>query len=572
MDGKARLAAIGVVVFGLIALLQWQPLSAVADVARASRQGRHTHEVVDSITVVWMSDVHWNPSYTKVLGPRCMCFNYGPYLCSQQQESAMPWPFDGAACEASSNGNPWGQFGCDSPWDLVTDILANAHDTHPEADAVLLTGDSVAHESCQLPVTDPVSEAGVRIVQALSAKVASVFDARATRHIHHAPDIFSAVLGNDDFVPDYYLPNVTDGRLGPPLPYLEALAEGLLPPLTAEQRFMFVRAGPLRYALHADLCVLALNTVVYSPSHVGGSGAPARPQLLDPLAQFAWLEAQLADVRSSRGRAIIVGHIPPTIDQFSFTLEWTDRYARRYVEIVARFAEVVSAQLFGHTHQNMLRAFPRTEGGRADGPPLLVTAAVSPIYGNNPTWRSLDFGRASGLLRDFKVFYANLSAASASRRPRWEPLFSAGVRYAPYDVLSSEGIRALACALMRNDALYDKYLFDRVSGADGWSEPHASARLGLARRHGRAEPEGASAGADGAKLYRLRLACSLAHGFSQADFDACVADGGPRDESAAGRVEHTATREAGGQASQRRARAVGVKVALRLRAEARSRV
>jgi sphingomyelin phosphodiesterase acid-like 3 len=459
----------------------------------------------ERLRVVWLSDVHLNPAYTKLLGRKCKCFNFGPYLCDTEAETAMTWPFDGVACLASSTRNPWGQFGCDAPIDLLVSAIGAAQAALPAPNAVLVTGDYVAHDSCQFPVTDPAATA-VHIIGRVSGLIAAAFGA-GVAHVHHPPALSTATLGNDDVVPNYAQPNVTDGALGPPLPELEATAAVLRPPLSREQRARFVRGGAVRYDDVGDgLALLALNTVVYSPEHARVSG----PAGADPFGQFAWLEDQLAQLRRAQRGAVISGHIPPTVDQFTFQMEWLQPYADRYVGIIAAFHDVVGAQLFGHTHQNMLRAFPPLRRPGMQGAPLLVTAAVTPIYGNNPTWRSLEVAPRSGAVLDYSVYAADLDAASASAKAlTWTERFRASERYAPYDVLSSDGLRSFAAALLVDDVLFSKYLLDRVSGAPSW----------------KTTPDGKAY--DGDRTFRVKLACGIALGFSQRSFDACVEQGGP---------------------------------------------
>ena len=48
----------------------------------------------------------------------------------------------------------------------------------------------------------------------------------------------------------------------------------------------------------------------------------------------------------------IAGHIPPTLDQFSFIEMWEGRFAERYFAIVDKYKDIVTAQLYGHVHCN----------------------------------------------------------------------------------------------------------------------------------------------------------------------------------------------------------------------------
>lgn len=72
-----------------------------------------------------------------------------------------------------------------------------------------------------------------------------------------------------------------------------------------------------------------------------------------------------------------------------------------YQSLVSNFSDVVTAQLFGHFH---------TEQFRADtywnAPPLFLTAAVSPVYNTNPSFRIVTYDRATSVHRDYCVYSA----------------------------------------------------------------------------------------------------------------------------------------------------------------------
>jgi len=481
------------------------------------------------IRMVWLSDFHWLPAYTHTLGPPCRCFSYGPLLCDKRIPSALTFPYDAQACLDAASGSRWGQYGCDAPWDLVESALGAARAATPDPDAVLVTGDYTAHHACHFPVSDPAQE-GLRIIHGVSRRAAEVFGP-GPLHLRHAPmgSIATAVAGNGDFVPGYFLPNVTAGALAEqPLPYLESVADGLRPKLTPSQRSRFVRGGGVRYRI-GQITVLALNTVIYSPAHAKATGLARGDGGDDPFGQFAWLEGELWALERRGARGLITGHILPTVDQYTFRLEWEPHHAARYARVVSRFRQTVSAQLFGHAHQNMVRAFPVGEGGVDDGPPLFVAAAVSPVYNNNPTWWSLELDARTGKVEGATAHAASLAAAGPGAPPEWRPLYTLPERYAPHDARTSAGIRALAEAMMDDEDLWRRYLFDRVSGAPGWSEPPESEAYLPGKKRPPGLPGGRAAVESGAAQppFRAQVACSIAHGWSQEDFDACVAAGGP---------------------------------------------
>ncbi|KAJ1633974.1 hypothetical protein T492DRAFT_977298 [Pavlovales sp. CCMP2436] len=426
--------------FGLGAVVALTLFSAAArSTAVAPTLVVPTAEMGEAMTIVWITDLHLLPFFSPALGKDCKCFSYGPYVCEGKQRKVMPWPMspsNGSACLAGASGNPWGQFGCDSPIELVRAAIASASKAVPNPTAVLMTGDAVGHRSCQFPVTDPVAE-GVRLVTMGSRLMSEGWPSVATT-LHpmqpmanpgEAVTVVDTPLGNDDFVPNYYLDPVSDGALGFPLDYLQRVAAGL------------------------------------------------------------------------QMRVIITGHVPPAIGAKEFKMEWIPAYADAFIGLVAAHADTVSLMLFAHTHQNMVLAFPPLAGGKK-GPPTLISAAVSPVYMNNPTWRALELD-STGALLNYRVHAANLSATSATVAPVWKPLFDARSRYAPQDVTTSDGIRKFAVELKDNDELFSRYMSDRVSGGGG--------------------PQGVVK-ADAAT--RAKQSCLISDAFNQTAFDACVTRGG----------------------------------------------
>jgi hypothetical protein len=243
------------------------------------------------------------------------------------------------------------------------------------------------------------------------------------------------MLGNNDLNGNYNLP--VPASAGTQSPWLASVAPIFFSNLQANQSATFRQGGFYRQEVVPGLLhVLSLNTVIYSPSH-----RPSNVTLADPFGQLAWLEAeleQLAEMQQQRrvsavhGRssssnssgsgggggggggidgkrlvhsrgvatgggdrrrlgssggagagasgpfAIIVGHIPPTYDQVSFTQQWEQRFMEGYFQIVDRHRAVVQGQLFGHVHCNTYRLVKLPTSGTTV--PVFLTSAFTPVY------------------------------------------------------------------------------------------------------------------------------------------------------------------------------------------------
>ena len=163
--------------------------------------------------------------------------------------------------------------------------------------------------------------------------------------------------------------------------------------------------------------VLSVNTVIYSTHHCNsgpafacendGTAEPATAPL-DPLGQFAWLTDQLLGARSKNSKVYILGHIPPVVSSFDREMFWKQPFADRYHDVVAEFADVIVAQLFGHTHSDEWRvenpgkdvAHPLTH----PRPPLFISSAITPVYNNRPSFKRVTYNLTSKALLSYAMY------------------------------------------------------------------------------------------------------------------------------------------------------------------------
>ncbi|KAL3816384.1 hypothetical protein ACHAXA_008354 [Cyclostephanos tholiformis] len=318
---------------------------------------------------------------------------------------------------------------------------------------VIVTGDVVRHGIDQIYVTgDFVEGAESRLDNSSSsAAAAAAVDDAASASYHaramaeagsvmgefasalrlaYPNSIIVICLGNNDVVPDYYLELFEDGNGNgegggggevPPTPetagmlgvLYDALVgniddddEDYVPSsiLKSEDMSTFLRGGYYHRTLHdGSMIILSLNTVLYSAFH----GPHAHRYIDDPGGQFAWMRMILSDCRlSSRPcSAMIVGHVPPAMGSYRHQQLWKEGYIRTYYKIVKEFDDVVMGQLFGHLHSDEFRVGLANEGNDgwidennvtsipALSTPLLLGSSVTPLHGNNPSFRIVRYDR-----------------------------------------------------------------------------------------------------------------------------------------------------------------------------------
>ena len=279
---------------------------------------------------------------------------------------------------------PFGSAGCDSPYALLDLTLAAAQRVMPSPDMLIVLGDLVVHGG------PPDSSA---IFANVSQRLHATF-----------PNLpvggCALALGNNDVRPDYAV-NISDPTFYARQAYWTTKLCDLAPDESAlltshgyYNRSLVNRTGP---------SLVVLNTDVYSPMENSNLSVEAYP---DPFGQFAWLDALLADAQASNSSALIVGHIPPTIDSFYRSPMWQPYYASRYWELLHKRADAVAGQLYGHFHTEQFRVWPHvwtsatssaqappaTSAAVAAAPPLWALSSVSPIFHNNPSFHVLTLG------------------------------------------------------------------------------------------------------------------------------------------------------------------------------------
>ena len=146
-------------------------------------------------------------------------------------------------------------------------------------------------------------------------------------------------------------------------------------------------------------------------------------------ATLAWLEAELAAAKEAQERVWLLYHIPPGIDGYATLRQgacpgtmipmWDQAYAGPFLALMRRYADTVAASFAGHTHMDDFRLIGDAEGRYGFA---LITPAVSPIFGQNPAFRTVIYDAAGGILDQTTYGLTNLPQATAAAGgvpPEW---------------------------------------------------------------------------------------------------------------------------------------------------------
>jgi len=229
-----------------------------------------------------------------------------------------------------------------------------------------------------------------------------------------ATPILPALGNNDALCGDYQL-QPAGPFLADTLPILRALVGGDDRP-DLEQNW--TSYGNYSVAV-GSVRVLVANTIFFSLRYRNSCGSANDA---DPgRATLAWLEDALAAAKGAREHVWLLFHIPAGIDGYATLRQgacpgtmipmWDQAYAEPFSALLRRYADTVVASLAGHTHMDDFRLIGDADGRYAF---TLLTPAVSPIFGQNPAFRTAIYDSGGGILDHTTYYLTNLSEASAN--------------------------------------------------------------------------------------------------------------------------------------------------------------
>jgi sphingomyelin phosphodiesterase acid-like 3 len=184
--------------------------------------------------------------------------------------------------------------------------------------------------------------------------------------------------------------------------------------------------------------VIVLNTVFFSADYQNQCGNPKDDPGGD---QMRWLTVQLKDATAKQERVWLLYHIPPGIDAYNTAMApggntaekvvsyWQAGYLENFLKLLDQYRDTIVFTLAGHTHMDDFRLARDGETGRSSF--LVVTPAISPIFGNNPGLQVLSYDRKTFSVLDYTTHQLDLAAAPPSQRWKEEYRFSQAYRLFP---------------------------------------------------------------------------------------------------------------------------------------------
>ena len=319
-----------------------------------------------------------------------------------------------------SDDRSLGRYGRDSNWMLLRSALQQMAETLPKPAFVLISGDFLAHRfrpEFNAAVRDH-SDAAYRV---FVQKTMQFLGLQLEQNFPATP-ILPALGNNDEECGDY--------ELQPGGPFL-------VDTLPILRRLVGSAGGPgfeHDWQTYGDytarvsgIRILSANTNFLSIHYRNACGSTTDG---DPgRATLAWLEAELAAAKDAQERVWLVYHIPPGIDGYATLRQgacpgtlipmWDQTYAGAFLALMKRYADTVTASFAGHTHMDDFRLIGDAEGRYGFA---LITPAVSPIFGQNPAFRTVVYDSEGGILDQTTYGLTNLPQATAAAGgvpPEW---------------------------------------------------------------------------------------------------------------------------------------------------------
>jgi hypothetical protein len=357
--------------------------------------------------VLVLTDIHFNPFADKALAE------------ALAEAPAEQWPtIIDRGSERMSN------YSQDSDWKLLRATLDELQ-AQKKPDVVLLAGDFLAHGfrtsfNGSVAAHDDAAyhRFVVQTMRFLALELANAFPRTA----------LLPVLGNNDS-------DCGDYAVRPGGAYLadtEAIVAGMIGPSlvagTAAEDFAASWTALGNYAADPPAVpgfrVIGLNDNYFSTNYRNscggdGEGNPGR-------ATLAWLTNALADAAAAQRKVILLYHIPPGTDAFATARHdacpvtpaplLAEPYASELHAMMQRYQSTIVANIAGHLHTDAFRIL------RSDNKLfgfIMIAPAISPIFGQNPSFRRFTLGDDGAISAVNTYYIANLGDAVAGAEPQW---------------------------------------------------------------------------------------------------------------------------------------------------------
>jgi sphingomyelin phosphodiesterase acid-like 3 len=187
--------------------------------------------------------------------------------------------------------------------------------------------------------------------------------------------------------------------------------------------------------------ILSVNSVFFSNRYRAAEFAHACNSVNSTAAArtFDWLESRMVEAKQAHQKVWLMLHIPPGIDAYSTMVQyrkmeaaggatsaalctkaivpmWKPEWTVRFEELLEKYDDTIAVTFSGHDHTDDFRLIHAKDPA---GQFVLVNPPISPIYGQNPSFRTVTF-LDDGELADQATYYlTNARSASLEVPGKW---------------------------------------------------------------------------------------------------------------------------------------------------------
>uniref|UniRef100_A0A8C5PX50 Acid sphingomyelinase-like phosphodiesterase n=1 Tax=Leptobrachium leishanense TaxID=445787 RepID=A0A8C5PX50_9ANUR len=304
--------------------------------------------------------------------------------------------------ENASNPGVFGDFLCDSPYQLILSAFQHINKSEQKANFMIWTGDSMPH----LPVNDLSTKMVIDMIGNMTTTIRTLL-----------PDLLVyPAFGNHDYWPQDQFP-VAGSEV------YTAAAEFWKPWLNDDALYTLRKGGYYSQIYRSSpsaqpLRIISLNTnLYYGPNKV-------TINMTDPAGQFEWLEDTLYASRQHKEKVYIIAHVPiGFLPYFAFTSAIQKPFNERLVTIFRNYSDVLAGQFYGHIHRDSIMVLLNEKENPVGS--VFIAPSVTPIRpyeesGNNPGFRIYHYDSNTYNLLDLWHYYLNLTDANLKEEAIWK--------------------------------------------------------------------------------------------------------------------------------------------------------
>lgn len=391
--------------------------------------------------VVSISDIHFDPFFDPLL--------------LNELIASDPTKWQGIFARSKVQG--YGSHTADTNYVLLSSTLENIYQQVARPDFIIISGDFLRHDFQENYANyshnnDPTA------ANAFITKTIAFLTGMIAMRFPNTP-VYPALGNNDSYCGDYH--DEPGGE------FLSATAQAwktLIKNTSNVSSFMRTFPALGAYSVVAPKGrshrVIVLNSNFFSNKYKNACGNPNAEPGRD---EMKWLEQELQRAEKQRERVWLLYHILPGIDVFSSLKSsgghapevkpfWNEAYNQQFINLMTQYSSSILASFAGHIHMD---SFELVQSENKRSVFVHITPAISPVYGNNPTFEVVTYDRQSSALKDYSAYYFDLASAAAKINApvKWQQEYTFSTTYGQAAVTPAT-LQALHAELLTSEHGY----------------------------------------------------------------------------------------------------------------------